>query len=438
MDPGTFYLAAREKIAASLPRYKFLRERMGRRAMRVSTLLKKEKDGSLFKTAKPRLVRAWQEAQKAGDTGLADQYAKAYGDLGLPGRYLNDVSGGGAEAGVDRMMGRAPSGGGHESGYLIRKMYKPDSTMHQGEFTRKTLEQKQHITDLARLPVSATATPASREMVPDMYGFKQHGTDANPRFTSYHEPVQIGRELSGTAAISAGQQAKDTVINPLTSKGLHVGDVASTHSVPIRSWDGVRNVNTDGVGMAYDQFRSTGGLVNPGNLVQDKAGKTKILDFLPRPEGEASTIAQTGEKYYTSQMGSDFRKEKHLGALRKEVHSPTERYRPITNEQMRNASSPASMPASSGSSQQSLLGGSSSAPVTSPTPVPKGSLTPAIASTSVHPQLKPTGLIGPGYASARPSFIKKVAPHVSNMAVSSGASRPALGALSSPFKSLMR
>lgn len=421
LAPATFYLEEVEKLAASLPRYRFLRERMGRRPMRVATLLRKEKDGTLFKTAKPRLVRAWREAQQAGNTQLADQYAKAYGDLGLKGRYLNDVSGGGSEAGVDRMMGRAPSGAGHESGYLIRKMYKPDSQLHQGEFTKKTLEQKQLITDAAR-----AHSPAAKEMVPDMYGFKQHGTDANPRFTSYHEPVSIGGELKGHQAISAGLEARNTVINPMAEKGHHIGDVATTQRGYMRTPGGTVPVNTDQVGAVYDQFKSTGGQINPGNLVRDTQGKTKILDFLPGQEGSSPTIFQSEEKYRSGmQAGSQYRTKGDLAALRKEVHAPTPEMSPQHLSQQTAMFHP-----------------------------PAGSLRPASPPKSPAPASLGIGRLGPATAATAAAVPK--APAVGNLAATAKAvpkpislattvpvtkavgKVPSFGSLSSPFKSLMR
>jgi len=358
------------------------------------------------KVAKPRLVRAWQDAQASGNTQLADQYAKAYGDLGLKGRYLNDVSGGGGEAGVDRMMGRAPNGAGHDSGYLIRKMYKPDSQLHQGEFTRQTLEQKQQITDAAR-----AHSPAAREMLPDMYGFKQHGTDANPRFTSYHEPVQIGSTLSGSKAVSAGLEAKNTLINPLAAKGMHIADVAPT-TVGVTSAG--KTVNTDALGIVYDQHKTTGGLANPGNIVKDTAGKTRVLDFLPGHEGQDSTLLSSSEKYRSGEgVGSQFRRRADLGALRKEVHVPTAQFSPQHLAQQTAMFKP-----------------------------PAGALRPPPSVPSL-PQL---GDLGAQTAATRAASIVGKAPvkaplaaaAAGGVASAAGKLKPALGSLSSPFKSLLR
>lgn len=79
---------------------------------------------------------------------------------------------GGEEAAVDLMMGRSRRRKMDDSGYLIRKMYKPDSGLHRGDPTRDVLRMKQRFTDTAR------ADPQMRQHIVDMAGFRSslHGS----------------------------------------------------------------------------------------------------------------------------------------------------------------------------------------------------------------------------------------------------------------------
>lgn len=209
----------------------------------------------LTKIAKTRAAKEWQAATAKGDRSTADAIAKAYGDLELAPRQLKDISTGGAEAGVDLMMGQA---GDRKlpGGYIARKMYKPDSRLHRGEHTRKILEMKQQFTDEMR------NNPSMREHVLDMAGHKEV---APGKFVSYHEylpdlqewdPSKQGRHNT--------EKAVDTilrkVVDPMAEKDKIV------HDAVMRNGFFGRSINAGNVAMVPD---GAGGYT------------PKIVDFIP-------------------------------------------------------------------------------------------------------------------------------------------------------------
>lgn len=223
------------------------------------------KSAALEKVAKTRAQKEAIQALARGDKETAATIAKGYGDLGLKPRALKNVSTGGQEAAVDLMMGAAGgqgSGAGYSGGknmsdgYVIRKMYKPDSAAHQGEHTQRVLDLKQRATDFAR------QDPTMRDHVADMAGFRRIEGPNGPRFVSFHENVPhktledaVGAGMSMEEAGGHVGALEDKVLNPLRAKGVNLGDV----------------VDADGI--------------NAGNIAMvpnAEGGHTpKILDFIP-------------------------------------------------------------------------------------------------------------------------------------------------------------
>ena len=246
----------------------------------------------LQKSAKTRSVKEWQAATAAGQHGTADQIAQASGQLGLKPRQIADISIGGAEAGVDKMMGHAGGGVGpapNESGYIARKLYKPDSEITQAEFTPKLLAEKQHYTDTAR-----AMSPEAKAMVPAMYGHQTMGAGTElQRTVSHHEFVPGLSDLRGTGKV---QDLKSTVLDPMKARGMQMADTAS----------------------------ATG--ANWGNVVNSPSGP-KVLDFLPQPAGQMRNQQAAGSltKYLPSDPTKFHEQGQNLGALRKEVFNPTMR-----------------------------------------------------------------------------------------------------------------
>lgn len=308
----------------------------------------------LEKIAVTRSVQEWRSMNAAGDTAGADAIAKAHGQLGAKPRYLEDISLGGAEAGVDKMMGTAGAQAGagpnlqqrleqykankanlgvegrtptqsvksspdgratllrgtqapaqaaapNESGYIARKLYKPDSDISRGEFTPQLLEQKQRITDQAR-----SLSPEAKAMVPAMYGHQTAGTGGLQRTTSMHEYVPGLSDLRGKnigtddkPIWNRSQQGRsdlvnvqDKVLNPMNAKGMTMADTVS----------------------------ATG--TNYGNVVNSPQGP-KVLDFLPNVQGEKNPALESFKTY--APQGSQFVEggpKGSVGQLRKEVFNP--------------------------------------------------------------------------------------------------------------------
>jgi uncharacterized protein YycO len=181
---------------------------------------------SLQKASSTRLQREWQKVHGT-DKAFADNMARASGELGLKPRYLKDVSIGGNEAGVDLMMGAPQTGHAPlAGGYAVRKMYKPDSPLHQGEHVHEMLKLKQHMTNEAR------GIPGGSDIVPDMGGHAKISPGRDGRFVSYHEyvpgikplPQDNYRELLGTLG-----DVENRVIKPMAARDLPMHDAVMRH-----------------------------------------------------------------------------------------------------------------------------------------------------------------------------------------------------------------
>ena len=307
----------------------------------------------LEKIAVTRSVKEWRAATAAGNEGAANQIARGSAQLGNKPRYLEDISLGGEEAGVDKMMGhagapapaapgvpqrleqykankaglgagqlqgrsptqsvmRSPEGRGallrgtqaapqaaapNESGLLARKLYKPDSTISRGEFTPQLLAQKQQVTDMAR-----SLSPEAKAMVPAMYGHGTTGSGGLQRSTSTHEFVPGLTDLRGNkgeqgwsrmeGARSDLTNVQNTVLNPMAAKGHTMADTVS----------------------------ATG--TNYGNVVNSPQGP-KVLDFLPQSKGQLNPAIQSFGKYApTKTQFAEGEAHGSMGALRKEVFNP--------------------------------------------------------------------------------------------------------------------
>jgi hypothetical protein len=269
----------------------------------------------LEKIAKTRAVKEFQRAEAAGDQGTASQIAQASGQLGLKPRYVGDISTGGAEAGVDKMMGRVQNpntGEVNESGLLARKLYKPDSSISRAEFTPQLLQQKQQATDVGR-----SLSPEAKNMLPNMYGHTTMNADNHElqRTTSYHEYVPGMQDIRGKntgtedkpvwsnrpGASKAIGDIKQHVLNPMEARGMALGDVS----------------NESGT--------------NYGNVASTPQG-TKIVDFLPKQQGQANPAFESFKKY--APMGSKFEgPNANMNDLRKEVFKPQMRVQPATADQ---------------------------------------------------------------------------------------------------------
>ncbi len=371
------------------------------------------------KFAATRGVREWRAASGAGDPATADAIARGHAQLGAKPRYLEDISLGGAEAGVDKMMGSAaapaPAGPNlqqrleqykankaqlgvegrlpttsvkaspegraallrgtqapaqapapNESGLIARKLYKPDSDISRGEFTGQLLEQKQRITDEAR-----ALSPEAKNMVPAMYGHSTRGQGALQRHTSTHEFVPglsdlRGNNISGDPSKtvwSRGQQfrgdlknVQDTVLNPMAAKGKTMADTIST----------------------------TG--TNYGNVVNSPQGP-KVLDFLPNIRGEKNpatesfrTYAPEGSRFVEGGAGGNMK------ALRKEVFNPQMQIQP--------ASGPAQMRAAA------ILRGESPPPLAS-----SAASSQSVSTSGVRPTVAPGSAVAPA-ATAAPGKLR--------------------------------
>ena len=282
---------------------------------RQADLLRKTASDAFFdeleKLSAPTMVRAWRDAMASGDTAHADQIASAYGKLDLKPRYLKDISGGGAEAGVDLMMGKdAPSGHG---GLMARKLYKPDSFIAQGHDMANIVAEKKRMTDYAR-----NLSPEARSVVPDMYS---HNTTVHPngeiRTQSMHEYVPNARTLDRSGEgrrLSARNYndisfAKQHVIDPMAAAGMPMGDTANL-------------INGRGAG-------------NLSNIARTPSGP-KILDFIPA-SGDTHRVVPYREGSYSDAVlvssggphASSYVGDASLRDLRKEHFNPTDNYDPV-------------------------------------------------------------------------------------------------------------
>lgn len=264
----------------------------------------------LLKTSATRAVKEWQQAQQAVAAGGAaagdakayqDQIAAGYGQLGLRPRQLRDVSLGGEEAAVDLMMGQAPKGKMDDTGYVIRKMYKPDSGLHQGDVTRNVLQMKQDFVDKAR------ADPGMRRHMVDMAGFEEI-PGVNPRdkshFISYHQNVPGVKDfdINHPQALDRLKEVHQNLIEPMARQGQEVGDTV------IAATDAQRRMGMPPL------------MVNPGNVAMvDEGGHQvpKVIDFIPGQRtagGGMSNPAREFEKKHVK-APSPFKAMKDPGIL---------------------------------------------------------------------------------------------------------------------------
>ena len=427
----------------------------------------------LTKIAATRSVKEWRAANAAGDQGTADAIAAGHAQLGAKPRYLEDISLGGAEAGVDKMMGSAgaPAAAGpnlqqrlqqykankaqlgvegrsptqsvksspegraallrgtqgpaaaaapNESGYIARKLYKPDSDISRGEFTPQLLAQKQRITDEAR-----ALSPEAKSMVPAMYGHQTMGSGPLQRSTSMHEFVPGLSDMRGKNVGTADKpvfsdmsqargrltNVQEKVLNPMSQRGLTMADTISR----------------------------TG--VNYGNVVNSPSGP-KVLDFLPNVRGEKNPATESFRTY--APQGSQFVEggaQGSMGALRKEVFNPQMRVQPASGpEQMRAAAilrgeKPAPVAPSPQASVQTSKPG---APAAAATSVPAARQAPAAAATSVPRSRMPAPAL-PAHTPTMPAAPGALhAPRLGGVAgrLETAAARTAPGFLRSAGKTL--
>lgn len=280
--------------------------------------------GMGVKKAAPRAVKEWRRSMQAGNDAGADQIARGYGQANLPPRYLKDVSGGGMEAAVDLQMGRAgqitqqtapsfqdrlkqfknsgsatstavaPTAAPNESGYIARKLYKPDSPVSTGIGTSALLGQKQQYTDAAR-----AVSPEAKAMVPAMYGHQTRGAGDLMRHTSQHEYVPGAAPLhrSDVSTPQHLQAVQKQVTTPMASKNMPLGDVGFVENGVVKG--------------------------NASNVALDRAGKPKVLDFIPQGAGRAVIMDPKGEQVFSSNGRIDTKYDgKNVAELRKEVFRP--------------------------------------------------------------------------------------------------------------------
>jgi hypothetical protein len=249
------------------------------------------------KTAKTRAIREWRIAQNSGQEGTADEIARASSQLGLKPRYAEDISSGGMEAGVDKMIGRAMGPAKNESGYIARKLYKPDSPVTTGEETGKLLALKQQYTDTAR-----GLSPEAKGMVPAMYGHKTiEGPAGQLRHVSEHELVpnasSMRRAPDAFAQVSKFQKA---VTDPMAERGMPLSDITRVKGNLLKG--------------------------NFGNVAATPEGP-RMIDFLPSGKGTPVSFADTDAVLQTTRGDTSFGRGS-LGELRKEVFRPRADYKP--------------------------------------------------------------------------------------------------------------
>lgn len=321
----------------------------------------------LEKIAITRSVQEWRSAAGAGNQGQADQIARASGQLGLKPRYLENISEGGMEAGVDKMMGRAgfnqqpatppalqqrldtfkankaqvaqmpaasatskavqvgpqspqarnallqgtqaprQATGPNQSGYIAQKVYKPDSPVAVGGGMTELLQTKQHMTDTAR-----SISPEAKSMVPAMYGHKTIEGGGQIRHVSQHEFVPGLQSLhQDPNASSHVHDMQRQVAGPMAAKGMPMRDIPRLH--------------------AEDGHVGIGG--NASNMGVSPSGP-KVIDFLPEAtmhdKGYALVRQHGPHDLVSSTMGSGRMDtgygEHNLNQLRRDVYKPSAGY----------------------------------------------------------------------------------------------------------------
>jgi hypothetical protein len=236
-------------------------------------------------------VREWRKAIAEGRQADADAIAEAYGPgkLGLNARHVKDVSPGGVEAATDLHIGHVgglPGKGGDDSGYVLRKLYKPDSKMYGPlAYPRpdidKVLQDKMSLTKELR-----SQYPGS---FPDMFGVKPIGKDGAHR-ASYHEYVPGVRPLNRA---EAGR--------------LDMG-----------AWQKALRGNNNRYADDVIYYRGGRPTYNEGNLMIGGDGNMKVLDFLP---GKVLPNGHIDSPRFGMQFGppSKVQNLEDLPALRKEM-----------------------------------------------------------------------------------------------------------------------
>lgn len=323
----------------------------------------------LEKIAVTRSVKEWRGMQSAGNTGGADQLAQASGQLGLKPRYLQNISEGGMEAGVDKMMGRAgfqppaadpsvqqrlqqfkknksqlarastqhatsaPGSATQQSAQnVVERLGSPTGLLHgtqapaaapapnaSGYLAQKVYKPDSPLTtgqDTSKLlqmkqqytDKARALSPEAKQMVPAMYGHKEiQGPEGQLRHVSQHEYVPgVSSLRKDPNAVANAQRVQDVVAKPMAAKGMPIGDIARTHNGQL------------------------GG--NISNVAMTPQGP-KVIDFLPHGENSPVGVIQRGEHDYAipSSSGSgrgDTGYGKHnLNQLRRDVYRPQAGYK---------------------------------------------------------------------------------------------------------------
>jgi hypothetical protein len=203
----------------------------------------------LAANAAARHIRA---AMEAGDIDLANQIGGGMAKLEMKPRFIKGL-GQGLEAQADLMAGKSELGA---EGLHVRKIYKPDSPISQGEETGHLLAEKKRIVDTAR-----GLSPEAKEMVPAFHGVRRHETGGVPGFSSDHEYVH-GLRPATKDPVAAVLNAKDLerhVVEPLKARGIHIDDI------PLPSQGGFLFPRAD----------------NYSNFPLSPSGSGKMIDFLP-------------------------------------------------------------------------------------------------------------------------------------------------------------
>ena len=262
----------------------------------------------LEKIAKTRAQKEWmkeQVLQKAkgvlGHTKFQNEIAEAYGNLKLAPRYLDDISKGGEEAGVDLMMG-AVNNKKMTGGYAVRKMYKPDSPHHRGEGTRRILDWKQERTDYIRNNLGKP------EYIADMAGYKE----VQPgRFVSFHEYIpgalNVPEDMAGREKFKKDHQQVykriyEQVVEPAKMHGKRIDDVVRPMG---HGWgDGPYEPNVGNIAVLKNGDQERGVITDFSPRMQDKSWEKTFVGG-PSVDGSRSPL----------------KKKEYLGKLRKNVYA---------------------------------------------------------------------------------------------------------------------
>jgi len=325
----------------------------------------------LEKIAVTRSVKEWRAAQGAGNTAAADQIAQGAGQLGLKPRYLENISGGGMEAGVDKMMGaagfnqaqagqpalqqrlqqfkknknqlarastqHATSAPGSSAQMAAQKQVErlggpsgllsgtqapastpaPNASGYVAQKVYKPdspLSTGQDTSDLLKLKQQYTdkarsISPEAKEMVPAMYGHKEiQGPGGQLRHISQHEYVPGVKSLAKDQnAVAHAQKVQDVVAGPMAAKGMPIGDIARVHNGQLAG--------------------------NASNVAMTASGP-KVIDFLPHGQSSPVGVLQKGEHDYAMPASSgggrlDTGYGKHnMNQLRRDVYRPSANYKP--------------------------------------------------------------------------------------------------------------